>query len=40
MINGFEIQKRYENLPHGEQRLQAIKNAIALADAEKDYEFM
>lgn len=40
MIDGFEIQKRYENLPHGEQRLQAIKNAIALADAEKDYEFM
>ena len=40
MINGFDIQERYENLPHGEQRLQAIKNAIALADAEKDYEFM
>lgn len=40
MINGFDIQERYENLPHGELRLQAIKNAIALADAEKDYEFM
>ena len=38
MINGFDIQERYENLPHGELRLQAIKNAIALADAEKDYE--
>lgn len=40
MINGYEIQERYEALPHGEQRLQAIKKAIALADAEKDYEFM
>lgn len=40
MINGFDIQERYEKLPHGELRLQAIKNAIALADAEKDYEFM
>lgn len=40
MINGYEIQEKYEALPHGEQRLQAIKKAIALADAEKDYEFM
>lgn len=40
MINGYEIQEKYEDLPHGEQRLQAIKKAIALADAEKDYEFM
>lgn len=40
MINGYEIQSKYEALPHGEQRLQAIKKAIALADAEKDYEFM
>lgn len=40
MIDGFEIQERYKDLPHGEQRLHAIKKAIELADAEKDYEFM
>ena len=30
MIDGFEIQKRYENLPHGEQRLQAMKKIMNL----------
>lgn len=40
MINGYQIQSRYEAIPHGEQKLQAIKKAIALADAEKNYKFM